>query len=77
MSTIDQSAQTELVSTVASDPRAAALIPGPSERDALVAQASRAELEGSPRVDLALRTFDVILAGSALIALSPVLGAIA
>ncbi len=47
------------------------------DRDELVAQASRAELEGSPRVDLALRTLDVVLAGSALVALSPVIAAIA
>lgn len=47
------------------------------ERDELVAQASRAELEGSPRVDLALRALDVVLAGSALVALSPVIAAIA
>ena len=47
------------------------------DRDELVAQASRAELEGSPRVDLALRTLDVVLASSALVALSPVIAAIA
>ncbi|MDQ6820444.1 MAG: sugar transferase [Actinomycetota bacterium] len=47
------------------------------DRDELVAQASRAELEGSPRVDLSLRTLDVVLAGSALVALSPVMAAIA
>jgi lipopolysaccharide/colanic/teichoic acid biosynthesis glycosyltransferase len=47
------------------------------DRDELVTQASRAELEGSPRVDLALRTLDVVLAGSALVALSPVMAAIA
>jgi lipopolysaccharide/colanic/teichoic acid biosynthesis glycosyltransferase len=77
VSTIDPAPPTELVGTVASDPPADVLFPAPSEREALVAQASRADLEGSPRVDLALRTFDVILAGSALVALSPVMGAIA
>ncbi len=77
MSVFDPGPPTELVSPVASDPPAELLVPGPSEREALVAQASRAELEGSLRVDLALRTFDLVLAGSALIALSPVMGAIA
>ena len=48
-----------------------------SERETLIAQASRAELEGSPRIDLALRTLDLMLAGSALVALSPVMAAIA
>ncbi len=47
------------------------------DREALVPQASRAELEGSPRVDLALRALDIVLAGSALVALSPVIAAIA
>jgi lipopolysaccharide/colanic/teichoic acid biosynthesis glycosyltransferase len=77
VSTIEPGPSTELASIVSAEPPPGALLPGPSEREQLVARASRAELEGSPRVDLALRTFDVILAGSALVALSPVVGAIA
>jgi lipopolysaccharide/colanic/teichoic acid biosynthesis glycosyltransferase len=77
VSTIDPGPRTEVLDTLAPDPRPDGLVPVASEREALVAQASRAELEGSRRVDLALRTFDVILAGSALVVLSPVMGAIA
>jgi lipopolysaccharide/colanic/teichoic acid biosynthesis glycosyltransferase len=73
VSAINRDPRTEVVSTVTPDSLAAL----PSEREALVARASRAELEGSPRVDLALRTLDMMLSGSALVALSPVMAAIA